>query len=352
MTSSRGRASARSELEDVAEPVVALGALCDVRRPDRDLCLHRLQHGVAPNDPFGSGSRTPGLGRRCAQSRSVLARVLRPIGNVIRPVLCLGRRALCLPGLVALGRPIRPYCLCPYAALRPCAGYCPASLAPTPLRRQVGVEGPTGAIRSIGNLDAKVSERAPDRVGSGEVLTISGCSALFQQLVDQGVDQPSSAGRYRSSRPRCRHSSPRSSACRSPRRDAGRSDSRSSASRAWLPSLTALCSTATAARACQDHRSLRWRTRPVLLAACCLSARWLAQRSCRYGPVRPPTRRSQHRNTRSASGSAAESGTSRTARAGNLLITSETNALLSEGFAHLLPAVVTSALCIQYRAKH
>jgi hypothetical protein len=31
---------------------------------DRDLCHHRLQHGIAPHDPFGPGSRTAGLRSR------------------------------------------------------------------------------------------------------------------------------------------------------------------------------------------------------------------------------------------------------------------------------------------------
>ena len=42
---------------------------------------------------------------------------------------------------------------------------------------------------------------------------------------------------------------------------------------------------------------------------------------------------------------------SRTARAGKLLITSETSAPLSERLAHLLPGRGHQALCIQYRAK-
>ena len=125
----------------------------------------------------------------------MLARVLRPVGNVIRPILRLGCRAFAFQaashpaartGCIAFA--LAPHCALALAIARHLSA-CSAYADKSAWRDQ------RVSVRSIGNLDAKVSQRASDRVGGGEVPTISGCGPLFQQLVDQERRQPSSAGR-------------------------------------------------------------------------------------------------------------------------------------------------------------
>ena len=133
VTSQQRDAVVGAMLEDVAQPVVALGALGDVR------VLDRASRPPAPRSTALRPTTHSGPSRAVRSCGAMVRRaaaagvLLGPVGAVVGPVLGLWGGAACPPGPGGSDRRIRRCCPCPCVRTAPrCAGCCLAWLSPSP----------------------------------------------------------------------------------------------------------------------------------------------------------------------------------------------------------------------------
>ena len=178
VTSSRLMPLLGGELERLAQPAVALGALGDVDAGDRHAGPQRLDDGVAAGDPLGVALPVRRLRSRPRRRAPPWSAACRPCGWGGPWPWASGP----LPSRPRLTRPPEP-------AVGLLAGLVDRALA---LRVawpcQLLFDGPLRSGRGVLDLDAGGLDPVADRVGGGEVLGRPGLGALLEQPGDQDVD--------------------------------------------------------------------------------------------------------------------------------------------------------------------
>src|SRR5664280_1005623 len=220
--------------QDLAQTIIALGTLSNVRRTHRQPRLQRLEHRVTPDDPLRSGAGLARLGRAAGPPLALaclVGRILGPVRLVVRAVLGPRRWTLALepatdattrPGGTPLG-----------ARALACLAY--GSLARRVSWHQLLQRGPEGVSSTEMPRLVSRSRIASDAAKSLRARAAWRCSSSSEMT-------PSRIGRRRASPPPAHASSsarsPNTSSMLCTETSAALTASASPAVRAWLPTRT------------------------------------------------------------------------------------------------------------------